>query len=1086
MTAGDELYHQKFPLHLSTKRLPLQSARLRLLLLVASFTITSTIVKGQSPYYFRHYEVEHGLSNNTVLCSVMDKKGFMWFGTIDGLNRFDGYTFKNFRNDPANPKSLGNNSVFALLATEDEKILVGTSKGLYVYDPIDQSFELILFTANQAIRSLCKDKHGVVWLTSDYTLASYNEKTRAFHSYASRNIHASSVCMDSNGTLWVATSTGLLNKYDPTNDSFTPFDLFSKSKQPSSRHIIKIFNTNKGSLLVGTLNQGIKLFDIQTKDYKDILLYNHDKTEIFARDFVQYSDDEYWAATEYGLFIYNINCSKVTSLRMQYNNTYSISDNAINTLCRDKEGGIWAGTRFGGISYYPYPYTSFQKYFSQEGNNSIKGNGVHEICPDGRGNLWIGTEDAGLNCLNTKSKKFVHFVPDGKKGSISYSNIHGLLIAGDELWIGTYQYGLDRMNLKTRKVIKHYTTGKNSFSSNFIVHLFKTRSGKILVGTWEGLYQYNKATDDFSLVPGFPFQTQSILEDSDGLLWICTLGNGVFTLDQKTGRIQNFRSDLNSVDSLSNNMVNGQFKDSRGNFWFATEGGLSKYDPFIKKFKTYTTKNGLPSNFLFKILEDQKNNLWISSTKGLIRFNPFNESLKVFTTANGLLNDQFNWNSAYKDSTGRMYFGSVKGMISFIPEKFTINSITPAVYITGIQLYDKEMVINGKKSPLKKSITYTEKISLKYDQSTLSIDFAALSYTSPETNEYAYKMEGLDNAWTPLKTYRKAYFTELPPGPYTFKVKAANSSGIWNKEETSLQIVVLPPFWKSKLAYLVYLALASVLVYTMFRIYHNRIHEKHLRKIEMLAHKKEKELYQNKIEFFTAIAHEIRTPLTLIQGPMENIMNHAEKVPEIKNKLKIMEKNTNRLIDISNQLLDFRKIEVQGFSLNFEKINIAALLQDIHESFQPLAEQRELHYSLDITVKALYALVDSDSLQKILSNLYSNAIKYSDKIIETRLCWMEKENQFLIEIKNDGFLIPAAIKEKIFEPFFRIKETNYQNGAGIGLAISRGLAELHTGTLELREPEGGFNTFVLKLPVNLPASRGYTTPALELNAQNFE
>ncbi|HKO79131.1 MAG TPA: HAMP domain-containing sensor histidine kinase, partial [Chitinophagaceae bacterium] len=300
-----------------------------------------------------------------------------------------------------------------------------------------------------------------------------------------------------------------------------------------------------------------------------------------------------------------------------------------------------------------------------------------------------------------------------------------------------------------------------------------------------------------------------------------------------------------------------------------------------------------------------------------------------------------------------------------------------------------------------------------------------------------------------------------------------------------LQIEILPPFWKSKLAYAIYLFLTGLLVYILLRSYHNRVHEKHRRKIERLELQKEKELYQNKLEFFTTVAHEIRTPLTLIQGPMENIMNHVDKVPEIKNNLRIMEKNTNRLIDISNQLLDFRKIEVQGFRLNFETINITELLQDIHTSFQPLAEQRLLDYSLHLPVKDIYASVDNDSIQKILSNLYSNAIKYSDKFIQTTLTWQEQENQFQIEIKNDGFLIPAEIKDKIFEPFFRVQETSYQNGAGIGLAISRALTELHKGTLELKEPDNVYNTFILRLPVKTTNDTGNNIPAFEFNAENF-
>ena len=1058
--------------------------RIHLLLLLFYFFPDISGLKGQTSYYFKHYEVENGLSNNNVLCTAMDKKGFMWFGTIDGLNRFDGYTFKNYRRDPAIPTTIGNNSVYALLSTDNEQLWVGTANGLYIYNPETDVFRLVDSTANHVIRSICRDQQGNFWISADYRLAIYNPNTNKIHWFPEDTIKAISICTDDEGTVWIGTSDGLVSRYDRDRGSFTSFNLFTKSKKPSSRNIIKIFNTHKGSLLAGTLNQGIKLFDTRTGVYKDILIYNKDKTEIFAKDFVQYSDDEYWAATECGIYIYNIASSKVTSLHMEYNNSYSISDNAINTLYRDKEGGVWAGTRFGGLCYYPYPYTSFEKYFSKSGDNSIKGNGVHEIYPDSKGHLWIGTEDAGLNKLDLRTKKFTNYSPDGKKGSISYSNIHGLLIADDELWIGTYQYGIDRMKLNNEKVIKHYSAGKNSFRSNFIVHLFRTSTGKIMVGTWEGLYQYNSVKDSFELVNGFPFQTQSIVEDKNGVLWICTLGNGVFALNDKTGQIRHFGAKPDSKDSLPDNMVNGEFIDSRGYIWFATEGGLSKYDPTTNKFKTYTTENGFPGNFLFKILEDKKENLWISSTRGLIRFNPVSESVKIFTVADGLLNNQFNWNSAYKDSAGRMYFGSVKGMISFNPESFTSNNINPPVYITGIQVYNKELAIRNDKFSLSKSITYTDKITLPHNRSTISIDFAALSYTSPEKNEYAYKMEGLDNEWTPLKSNRKAYFTELPPGSYTFRVKAANNSGRWNNQETSLHIEILPPFWKSTTAYLAYFVLSILLIYFLFRIYHDKLQQRHIRKMEILEHQKEKELYKNKMEFFTAIAHEIRTPLTLIKGPMENIMNHSEKVPELKNNLRIMEKNTNRLIDISNQLLDFRKIEAQGFRLDLEEVNITELIEEAYSNFQPLAEQRKLEYILELPTDDIYAWVDTDSLQKILSNLFSNGIKYCDKFIQITLCLSNDEQNFQLEMKNDGFLISTAVKEKIFEPFFRLKEASFKNGTGIGLAISRALAELHKGTLELKEPGDGFNTFLLKMPVGSVNNRQQNKTSFNLNSEN--
>ncbi|RYZ20903.1 MAG: hybrid sensor histidine kinase/response regulator, partial [Sphingobacteriales bacterium] len=378
----------------------------------------------------------------------------------------------------------------------------------------------------------------------------------------------------------------------------------------------------------------------------------------------------------------------------------------------------------------------------------------------------------------------------------------------------------------------------------------------------DGMYIYDRQNDSFAPVPGFNFQTQSILEDKNGLLWICTLGSGVLTYDRQSGRIHNFRNDPADSNTLASNMVNGQFIDSGGNCWFATEGGLSRLKPGTHDFETFTIKDGLPSNFLFKILEDSQHNLWISSARGLTRFDVAGRDFRTYTTANGLLNDQFNWNSAYKDSLGRMYFGSVKGMISFVPEKLTPNSMLPPVYITGLQINNREVPVNREGSPLQKSILYTSGVQLGHKQSTFSIDFAGLSYISPEINGYAYKMDGLDKEWTILKARRKAYFTELPAGTYTFRVKASNNSGIWNHKEATLRIVVLPPFWLSAWAYLLYALITAGIIRLIVWNYHKRISEKNKRRIEQIQHEKENELYRNKIEFFTNIAHEIRTPLT--------------------------------------------------------------------------------------------------------------------------------------------------------------------------------------------------------------------------------
>ncbi len=1023
------------------------------------------------PYYFRHYQVEDGLSNNAAICSVQDKKGFIWFGTKDGLDRFDGYTFKIFRNDPDEKSSIGSNFIHSLYVDSADIMWVGTEKGLYKYNATTESFSLLPTPFTAQITDIKMDAYGNLWFISSFNLFKYHESTKKLDRFTvSSYFEATSICTLPDGSVWISTAAGLLKKYDRKNNSFESFNMFEHSPKTVSYWIEKLYATSSGDILIGTSNQGVKLFNIQTLTYKDILTYNADKTEIFARNFVQTSPEECWIATESGIFIYNMITGKAINLHKEYNNAYSISDNAVYTFCKDKEGGIWAGTYFGGINHYPKQPLSFTKYFPENGKNSLSGNVVREVHQDKNGDLWIGTEDAGLNKYDTATGQFTSFQPTGSKEGISYTNIHGLLATGNELWIGTFEHGLDVMNIQTGKVIRHYSknSDSNSLKSNFIYCIYQSGNGDIMLGTTIGAYRYNRATDNFTAIKGLPFYIwySSLLQLEDGTIWACTYGNGVSYYNTKTNKAGNFRYESQNKNSLASDRVNSIFQDSNKNLWFATEGGLCKFDRQKNNFIRYTTLNGLPTNFILSILEDSKKNLWVSTSRGLVFFDPSSGQSTIYTKANGLLNDQFNFSSAYKDRNGRMYFGSVKGLISFHPDEFIKNNFTPFVYITGFQVNNKDLLINKKNSPLEKSITYTDKIKLTYNQSTFSIDFASLSYTAPEMSEYAYKMEGLNNDWTYLKTNRKVYFTELAPGTYTFKVKAAVNNEGWNGSESSLVIEILPPWWASRWAYLSYLLIAFAIIWFFVRNYHQRINEMNRRKIELLEHEKEKEIYHAKIEFFTNVAHEIKTPLTLIKGPMEKIMKKNGHATDISGHLILMERNTNRLIELTDQLLDFRKTETKGFSLSFVKNNISAVVEDNYNSFKVLAEQKNLVFQVLLPEKDIHAYVDLDAFNKILSNLFNNAIKYAHSEVQIIVELANEEKTFQLIIQNDGYMIPAEMKEQVFEPFFRMKEAEKQPGSGIGLSLSRSLAELHKGKLELRQPLNKMNTFVLTLPIH--------------------
>ncbi|WP_316838540.1 two-component regulator propeller domain-containing protein [Pedobacter gandavensis] len=1041
---------------------------MRTILLV--FLLLTAKMGYAQPYYFKHYQVENGLSNNSVFSNVQDRDGLMWFGTKDGLNRFDGYSFKTYRHDPADPESLGNDKVHALVSDPSGGLWLGTDQGVYKYHPQKETFSPIKESLKMGISVLQVDHEGTLWILSGEKVYTYQPLKKLFQEVKMEDsFSATHLYCRPNGQMLISSPQADLALYNKNSRAFETKYRLTKEGSSSFGRICAMAESPDQQLIIGTSNEGLKLFNLKTKVLKDLIIQNKDKTHIYVRDIQALNDHEFWIGTESGLYSYHLESGKITHLQKQLGNPYSLSDNAIYTLCKDKEGGIWMGTYFGGINYYSPKSSVFSKYFPQPEQNSISGNDIREITKDKNGNFWIGTEDAGLNKLDPKTGRFTSFFPDGSKSSIAHSNIHGLLADGNKLWISTFEHGIDLMDIQSGRIIKHYQAGVgNALRSNFSLHLYKTKSGDVLVATTVGLYKYERKKDDFEAIPGLPLLFfNNILEDSKGRIWAGTYSEGLFCFKPGVKGYQNFRHEAKNRASLASNTVNGIFEDSRKNLWVATDGGgLSLLNSSQTAFKSYTVKDGFPSNFIFRMQEDQQQNLWISSTRGLIRFNPILNTLKVYTRADGLLTDQFNYNSSFKDLDGRMFFGSVKGMVSFQPSQLSTTKATAPVFLTDFKIDNKGLQDQKEDSILNESILFTKEITLQHDQSSFSIDFAALSFISPEMTEYAYKMTGLYNDWEYLKTNRKVYFTKLAPGTYVFEAKAMISgSKEWSHDNVKLIVTVLPPFWKTNFAYILYGLLFIGFLAILIWQYHQRTERKSKRLMELFEHEKEKEIYQAKIEFFTNVAHEIRTPLTLIKGPMEKLIKQAKEVPLMEKNLNTMNRNTDRLLDLTNQLLDFRKTEVSGFSLNFVSANISQLLEDVALQFQFAAEHKNMVYETELPREAVHAYVDLEALYKILSNLIDNAIKYGLSEIKVLLTVNEAQDEFSIEIKSDGQKIAPELNEKIFEPFYRAKESEMKQGTGIGLSISQALAELHNGKLYLQVSEGAYNIFVVKLPI---------------------
>lgn len=1032
-------------------------------------------------YYFKNLSVQNGLSQNTVNAILQDKKGFMWFGTKDGLNRYDGLTFRKFKHGKHASKSIGNSFVTALYEDVKGNIWIGTDVGLYIYYPEKDSFrhfgELSAehTKIEHTVTTISGDEEECVWIAVETQgLFCYDLKKETLQNYSLKNFpflstNVQSLVFDNSGTLWLGCyGDGLFYSKDRLK-TLRPYVSPVDNKQTYVNDVVtSIVKGDYNCLYIGSLKGGARELNLTSNKLHDLISVDENGESVFCRNLLVASDNELWIGAESGIYIYHLRLGRYVHLRSSTYDPYSLSDNAIYSLCKDREGGIWIGSYFGGVNYYPRFYTDFEKYYPKRMENGLHGKRVREFCRDNQGILWIGTEDGGLNRFDPETKTFSFFSP-----STAFTNVHGLCLIGDNLWVGTFSKGVKVINTKTGAIVKTYqkTDSPRSLIDNSVFAICQTTTGDIYLGTLFGLLRYKKLTDDFDRIPELNGRfIYDIKEDSGGNLWLATYANGAYCYNVSEKKWTNYLHDEKNPKSLPYDKVISIFEDSHRQIWLTTQGGgFCQFHPNTKTFTCYDSTKGLPNDVVYQIVEDKDGFLWLTTNNGLIRFQPATGAMKVYTTANGLLGDQFNYRSSFEDEDGTIYLGSIDGFIAFNPQNFSENKYLPSVVITDFLLFGKEVYAGDPSSPLKKSITVSEQIVLRADQNSFSFRVAALDFQAPKMNRIMYKLEGFDKDWLPLGESPIITYSNLQYGNYTFRIKVSNSDGVWNEDEVTLKVHILPPFYLSVWAYCVYvLLIIGCSLYTIL-YFKRRSSRKHRRQMEKFEQEKEREVYYAKIDFFTNVAHEIRTPLTLIKGPLENIIWKKQVDAETREDLNVMKQNTERLLNLTNQLLDFRKTESQGFRLNFAKCNVTEVLKETYLRFTSLAKQKGLDFTLQVPETEFYAHVNQEAFTKIISNLLNNGVKYAGQYLHVFLDLPENaENQvFYIRTVNDGVIIPHEMKEEIFKPFVRFnerKDGKVTTGTGIGLALSRSLAELHQGTLVMGEEEMN-NTFCLTLPV---------------------
>lgn len=1067
-----------------------------LITIITPTALSANLKDVNSRLYFKSLGIDEGLSQNTVNYIIQDKTGFMWFGTKDGLNRYDGTSFTIYKKNKTFPTSLNNSFIRSLYQDQDLNLWIGTDAGISIYNPVTESFQnfdMRSKNSNQqitnAISSIYGDSDNTIWIASERQgLFRFHKENKelihyAIEKYTGGQANIECISKDKAGSLWLGTfGDGLFVSTDNMNtvNSFRTNDgrvLFEDDV------ITKISEGPYNCLYVSSVEKGLIEINLSSREVREILRYDEQSEHIYIRDFL-FIGDNIWVGTETGLFIYNISSRTFTHHRSSMFDPYAISDNAIYTLCKDREGGVWIGTYFGGVNYYPPQYTKFEKYYPLDEGNSIRSKRVREFAKAPDGSIWIGTEDGGLNNYNPKDGIF-KFLSESEK----FKNIHGLCIDGEKLWVGTFMNGLKLLDLKSGK-IKSYnkTSDLNSIGDNNIFTICKTKEGTLFFGTLSGMYKYNRAADSFTDIPELNNKfIYDIKEDYYGDLWVATYANGVFRYLADQNKWVNYLHDVNDNTSLPYNKVISIYEDSKNEIWITTQGGgFCRFDRKNNCFERKGADKGLLNEVVYQMQEDNQGFYWLTTNRGLIQYDMQYDKIKIYTTSNGLLTNQFNYQSSLKDDDGKLYFGSIEGFVAFDPSTFITDFEVEPITITDFLLFNKKAIISSKDSPLEKSITFSDTINLSAAQNSFSLKLAVLDYASPEATEVSYMLEGFDKEYHRLIEGQLITYSNLSHGTYIFKAKSSDVSGFSNQVK-SLVIHIDPPIYKTVWAYILYVILFFSVAFFIFNYFRQRHRDKRQRELEKFEQMKELEIYNVKIEFFTNLAHDIRTPLTLIKGPLDSVLAKYELPADVTDELGIMKKNTNRLLNLLNQLLDFRKTETQGFKLNFTKVNISELLRETYQRFSLAMKNENIDFQLLLPKDDFYADVDKEALTKIISNLFSNAVKYTDSYIKVELIIpsLVEPDHFIIKFQNDGDIIPKEFRSEIFKPFVEYNsESNSKSsrGTGIGLPLSRSLAELHQGDLFFEDVYDS-NVFILKLPSEQDYSISLAAPIQQIDQE---